>query len=540
MKIRAEKTETAPADRQNRAEERAGELDDAPASTIPNNPASAVIMQRLQEFANSSPKAKQLKQQPELMRTSLASRQVQNFQHMADASPRATELKTQSDLMAGVVSPVVPTTATVQLEQKRNNTGLPDQLRSGIESLSGISMEHVRVHYNSAKPAQFMARAFAQDSEIHVAPGEEQHLPHEAWHVVQQAQGRVRPTFQMSGGIAVNDDVSLEREADLMGAHALNNMQSLAKGGIAQRLEVGLCSQPVVQRYLRIDEELLIGEIVQDIEMLELEEADKAALIFLARDNREWNFSNQVEAIEVGKMLLGMDEADSYSFDALELDPGLLSILTHFRDADHAVGGMNSNGEQTPIFPIGNPNPENVLGINPSNLRDPDPTEGRRNEALITAIKLKSMQMPEQVALEGVQAIDYQFKDANSKTRYGFDPFEMPNEGIGDKEAREAWLGDAYEKHVRGKKANVGEAGEMAHYSGLLDVSGITAEELNTLVNAITEYEKKQKNEKLADYEKPNLSLINSHLADSNVAKYDYSELEVTKEPMEGLGAMFG
>jgi hypothetical protein len=27
-------------------------------------------------------------------------------------------------------------------------------------------------------------------------PGQEQHLPHEAWHVVQQKQGRVKPTGQ--------------------------------------------------------------------------------------------------------------------------------------------------------------------------------------------------------------------------------------------------------------------------------------------------------------------------------------------------------
>lgn len=35
---------------------------------------------------------------------------------------------------------------------------------------------------------------------IHVAAGQEQHLPHEAWHVVRQAQGRVKPTMQMAGG----------------------------------------------------------------------------------------------------------------------------------------------------------------------------------------------------------------------------------------------------------------------------------------------------------------------------------------------------
>ena len=106
----------------------------------------------------------------------------------------------------------------------RNRTGMPDALKAGIESLSGLSMDHVRVHYNSAKPAQLNAHAYAQGSEIHVAPGQERHLPHEAWHVVQQAHGRVRPTAQMKTGVPVNDDRGLEAEADAMGARALHDV----------------------------------------------------------------------------------------------------------------------------------------------------------------------------------------------------------------------------------------------------------------------------------------------------------------------------
>lgn len=110
---------------------------------------------------------------------------------------------------------------------KSNNTGLPDKLKSGIESLSGMSMDHVKVHYNSSQPAQLNALAYAQGSEIHVAPGQEQHLPHEAWHVVQQAQGRVKPTMQMKDGVPVNDDAGLEHEADVMGTKAVQ-----MKGGM--------------------------------------------------------------------------------------------------------------------------------------------------------------------------------------------------------------------------------------------------------------------------------------------------------------------
>nr|WP_294921896.1 DUF4157 domain-containing protein [uncultured Flavobacterium sp.] len=117
------------------------------------------------------------------------------------------------------------------LQRKVNNTGLPDNLKSGIENLSGHSMDDVKVHYNSDKPAQLNAHAYAQGTDIHVASGQEKHLAHEAWHVVQQKQGRVKPTFQMKGKVNVNDDKGLENEADVMGGKAagLNSAHSNKK-----------------------------------------------------------------------------------------------------------------------------------------------------------------------------------------------------------------------------------------------------------------------------------------------------------------------
>lgn len=112
----------------------------------------------------------------------------------------------------------------LQREEKPNRTGLPDHLKTGIENLSGYSMDDVKVHYNSDKPAQLHALAYAQGTDIHVAPGQEKHLPHEAWHVVQQKQGRVQPTMQMQG-VNVNDNEGLEKEADVMGSHAFTDSE---------------------------------------------------------------------------------------------------------------------------------------------------------------------------------------------------------------------------------------------------------------------------------------------------------------------------
>ena len=101
-----------------------------------------------------------------------------------------------------------------------NNTGMPDNLKAGIESLSGFSMDDVRVHYNSSKPATVQALAYTQGMDIHVAPGQEKHLPHEAWHVAQQMAGRVSPTTNING-MPVNDNAGLEHEADVMGEKAV-------------------------------------------------------------------------------------------------------------------------------------------------------------------------------------------------------------------------------------------------------------------------------------------------------------------------------
>lgn len=114
-------------------------------------------------------------------------------------------------------------------EEKKNKTGLPENLKAGIENLSGHSLDDVKVNYNSEQPAQLNAQAYAQGANIHIASGNEKHLPHEAWHVVQQKQGRIKPTMQISSGVAVNDDAGLEKEADIMGAKAIKPIQEKAK-----------------------------------------------------------------------------------------------------------------------------------------------------------------------------------------------------------------------------------------------------------------------------------------------------------------------
>jgi hypothetical protein len=103
---------------------------------------------------------------------------------------------------------------------------MPQDVRAKMESAFGADFSAVRIHEGSRAQA-LGARAYAQGTDIHFAPGAYQPnstggqelLGHELAHVVQQSQGRVQATTQAKG-VGVNDDSSLEREADEMGARA--------------------------------------------------------------------------------------------------------------------------------------------------------------------------------------------------------------------------------------------------------------------------------------------------------------------------------
>jgi hypothetical protein len=102
---------------------------------------------------------------------------------------RVAQLQTKSYSKVSTTQPSV-------VQREENKTGLPDGLKSGMESISGMSLSDVKVHRNSDKPAQLQAHAYAQGTDIHLGPGQEKHLPHELGHVVQQKEGR--PEFERS------------------------------------------------------------------------------------------------------------------------------------------------------------------------------------------------------------------------------------------------------------------------------------------------------------------------------------------------------
>ncbi|MGK0455461.1 MAG: hypothetical protein ACJAYY_002959, partial [Paraglaciecola sp.] len=113
---------------------------DEPTFEFMDSRSEAVAQRKLQHIADGSLQVSQLK----------------SFQEMADNSFQAKEvaqLQLRADTFSGQQHP------TIQREE--NDTGLPDNLKTGMENLTGHSMDDVKVHRNSDKPAQLNAHAYA-------------------------------------------------------------------------------------------------------------------------------------------------------------------------------------------------------------------------------------------------------------------------------------------------------------------------------------------------------------------------------------------
>lgn len=193
-----------------------------------------------------------------------------NYQNIADNSPKSSQIAQLQEIAGKHI-----TNSTSLIQQKENNTGLPDQLKSGMENLSGYSLDDVKVHYNSDKPAQLQAHAYAQGTDIHIASGQEKHLAHEAWHVVQQKQGRVQATKQLKGKTNINDDAVLEKEADVMGEKANHGIHS----HLIQAKKTGNYIKSIVQRTEIADAIAILNEHQADYESVRPKFDDESAKI---------------------------------------------------------------------------------------------------------------------------------------------------------------------------------------------------------------------------------------------------------------------
>ena len=119
-----------------------------------DNRQEAIAQKKLQEMAANSPRAKHFK----------------SIQETANKNPH--------DIQAAQLKEVADSNSVQQQhphQRLENNTGIPDNVKTGIENLSGMSLDDVKVHRNSEKPAQLQAHAYSQGTDIHLGPGQEKH-----------------------------------------------------------------------------------------------------------------------------------------------------------------------------------------------------------------------------------------------------------------------------------------------------------------------------------------------------------------------------
>ncbi len=268
---------------------------------------------QLEALIDSSPQVEKQGQLATLMHTSPNVAAQRKQSDMMFSSPRQTAQRKTAEGISNSPTTIAQLkkheglfgTAQLQSTGQSSGSGLPDNLKSGIENLSGMSMDGVKVHYNSSQPAQLNAHAYAQGTDIHVAPGQEQHLPHEAWHVVQQAQGRVKPTLQAKG-VPVNDDVSLESEADQMGAKALQTSSHAMQLNAEHGARLAAINHDVAQATQ--------GASMQQRQAIQREVTEQLQSRFLIDDGQatdgkvdksQFLAAMQAQVLEVSKRVLG-------------------------------------------------------------------------------------------------------------------------------------------------------------------------------------------------------------------------------------------
>ncbi len=140
-------------------------------------------------------------------------------------------------------------TENLQLQLKKENeieksfvgesstkTKLPSAVQAKMESSFSSDFSSVNIHDNSESAENLGAQAYAQGNDIHFAAGKyhpnsqkgQELLGHELTHVVQQREGRVSTTTQRKG-VGINDNASLENEADQSGKKAASGQPTQLK-----------------------------------------------------------------------------------------------------------------------------------------------------------------------------------------------------------------------------------------------------------------------------------------------------------------------
>ena len=108
------------------------------------------------------------------------------FATIETAAPSDAQAFSNSVKMRGVSRTIrLPggTTTKIRVPKRPSTKRISTNLRK-------MKTGSVRVHGKSGSAMRSAGKAFTKGTKIHLAPGASRHLPHEAWHVVNQGRGR--------------------------------------------------------------------------------------------------------------------------------------------------------------------------------------------------------------------------------------------------------------------------------------------------------------------------------------------------------------
>jgi hypothetical protein len=144
--------------------------------------------------------------------------------------------KVQSRIQAKLMSDIGK--KKKQTPETSTDTKLPEEVQDKMEKSFGQDFGNVKIHKDSSSALELNAKAYAQGEDIHFAPGAfdplsksgQELIGHELTHVVQQRQKRVGKGEVHGKGIEMNQDASLEKEADDLGKLAAEGIPIYVNG----------------------------------------------------------------------------------------------------------------------------------------------------------------------------------------------------------------------------------------------------------------------------------------------------------------------
>ena len=155
---------------------------------------------------------------------------------MKTSIPSAAQSSQPAEQSSRVHSPVLHSGHLSQLATMMNQSPqVQAQLKLSDEIQNGESVQRQMALASGINQSPTAQPLLAEEE----APAQREATPnrsHEACHIVQQKQGRVRPTMQMKG-VRVNDDAGPEREADVMRTNRVQEGEVHTSGGAPEPIQ---------------------------------------------------------------------------------------------------------------------------------------------------------------------------------------------------------------------------------------------------------------------------------------------------------------